>query len=71
MKNSESINAPLSSRPGANNALAKAQASSSNLDCSVSKNRYGVCMKRGNFRRTQEDRVSFLLIYAISYYYSF
>ena len=57
MKNSEIANAPMSSRAGANNAISKSHASTVNLDCSVSKNRYGVCMKRGNFRRTQEDRV--------------
>jgi hypothetical protein len=58
MKNSESANVPLSCRPGSNNALTKAHASSANLDCTVSKSRYGICMKKGNFRRTQEDRVS-------------
>jgi hypothetical protein len=58
MKNSEATNAPLSSRQGVNNALSKAQLPSNNTDSTVSKNRYGVSMKKGNFRRTQEDRVS-------------
>lgn len=58
MKNSEATNAPLSSRQGVNNALSKAQATTAKMDSTVSKNRYGVSMKRGHFRRTQEDRVS-------------
>jgi len=72
MKTSELTCAPLSRRPGANNAISKAQASTSNLDTSVSKNRYGITIKRGNFRRTQEDRVSiFNNLYHILIYISF
>ena len=62
MKNSEATNAPLSSRQGVNNAISKAKASSSNTDSTVSKNRYGVSIKKGYFRRTQEDRVSIIKI---------
>lgn len=63
MKNSEATNAPLSSRQGVNNALSKAQAVTANMDSTVSKNRYGASMKKGYFRRTQEDRVS--IVYSI------
>lgn len=59
MKKSEETNVPLSSRAGANNAISKAQSATANFDITVSKNKYGVSMKKGNFRRTQEDRVSY------------
>jgi hypothetical protein len=57
MKNSEVTLAPLSSRPGSNNAITKSQAPTNGLDIEISSARFGVTMKRGNFRRTQEDRV--------------
>jgi hypothetical protein len=58
IKKSESIAVPLSSRAGANNAIAKSKHEyTNNLDCTLSKPRFGVTIKRGNFRRTQEDRV--------------
>jgi hypothetical protein len=57
MKNSEATLAPLSSRPGSNNAISKSQAPVSGLDSEISSSRFGVTTKRGNYRRTQEDRV--------------
>ena len=52
MKNSEKMNVPLSRRPGQMNAIAKEQGCTIDSDLSVSKHRFGACMKRGNFRRT-------------------
>ena len=58
MKKSEATVAPLSSRPGSNNAISKSEAPQTHVDSTMSKVRFGVTIKKGNFRRTQEDRVS-------------
>jgi hypothetical protein len=66
MKYSEETNAPLSSR----NALHLLREGHTNTvfntpllmptisDKRIDERRYGVALKRGNFRKTQEDRVS-------------
>ena len=53
MKISEASSAPMSNRPGANNALAKEHCMATTpSDCTVSKQKYAVSLKQGNFRRT-------------------
>lgn len=73
MKYSEANNAPLSSR----NVLLSIKAAESLpipgvlntqmvtpilADTRIDERRYGVALKRGNFRKTQEDRVSLNII---------
>ena len=57
----------MSSRASANNAITKSNTQpSSTIDSTVSRSRYGVTIKRGNFRRAQEDRVSVYIHFSFS-----
>jgi len=57
MKNSEAQYAPPSSRAAFHNSSQKFVETPRNLDTTISNQRYGVSLKKGNFRKTQEDRV--------------